>query len=200
MVDRTPADPSLDDAIVASAPSQVKRRPTVAREALLRGGNDAAFRTFVHGLLAFTARLEATRSGLAELVGLSGPQYTILISIAHLEEADDVSVSTVADHLHYSGAFVTLEVGRLVKKGLVSKRPSTRDRRRVRLAVTDAGRALLAELAPTQARVNDTLFSALDAPDLDRILDLLPGLIDGGDAATALLSYEIATAERGADT
>lgn len=166
----------------------------------MRGGNDAAFRTFVHGLLAFTARLEATRSGLAELVGLSGPQYTILISVSHLEEAGDVSVSTVAEHLHYSGAFVTLEVGRLVKKGLVSKRPSTRDRRRVRLAVTDAGRDLLAELAATQARVNDTLFSALEASDLDRILDLLPGLIEGGDAATALLSYEIVTSARGTET
>ncbi|MGX1307606.1 DNA-binding MarR family transcriptional regulator [Amorphus suaedae] len=177
-----------------------KRLPTAGRPALLRDGQDAAFRTFVHGLLAFTARLEATRSGLAELVGLSGPQYTILISVSHLEEAGDVSVSTVAEHLHYSGAFVTLEVGRLVKKGLLSKRPSTRDRRRVRLAVTDAGRDLLAELAATQARVNDTLFSALEASDLDRILDLLPGLIEGGDAATALLSYEIVTSARGTET
>ena len=200
MTDRNQADHVLEHASPIRAKGAGRRQPTVNREALLRDGHDAAFRSFVHGLLAFTERLEATRSGLGELVGLTGPQYTILISIAHLEEAGDVSVSTVADHLHYSGAFVTLEVGRLVKKGLVSKCPSTRDRRRVRLTVTEAGRALLAELAPTQARVNDTLFSALDARDLDRILALLPGLIEGGDAATAQVSYEIAAAARGTGT
>ncbi len=132
------------------------------------------------------------RSGLAELVGLSGPQYTILISILHLEADGAVAVSTVAEHLHYSGAFVTLEVGRLVKKGLVAKRTDIHDRRRVALSVTAKGRALLAELAPTQARANDTLFGSLSAADLDRILVLLPKLIEDGDAATALLGYEIA--------
>ncbi|ESR23443.1 MarR family winged helix-turn-helix transcriptional regulator [Lutibaculum baratangense] len=171
----------------------------MSRKDLLREGGDGAFRAFVHGLLAFTARLEATRNGLAGLVGLSGPQYTILISIAHLEEEGDVSVSTVAAHLHCSGAFVTLEVGRLVKKGLVSKRPSTTDRRRVRLSVTEKARRLLAGLAPTQSRANDTLFASLDARDLDRILELLPGLIAGGDAATALMGYEIATRDRKED-
>lgn len=190
------SDTSLASAADSATPGEVKRRPTVGRDALLRDGSDAAFRGFVHGLLAFTARLEATRNGLGELVGLSGPQYTILISIAQLEEAGDVNVSTVAEHLHYSGAFVTLEVGRLVKEGLVAKRPSTEDRRRVRLSVTTAGHELLAGLAPTQSRVNDVLFSALSARDLDRILALLPGLVEGGDAATSLISYELAARGR----
>lgn len=186
------ADPDTGE--LATAPT---RPLTVTDANLLREGSDVDFRRFVHGLLAFTARLEATRNGFGALVGLSGPQYTILISIAQLEATGDVNVSTVAEHLHYSGAFVTLEVGRLVKKGLVSKQPSPHDGRRVRLLVTAEGHDLLAGLAPTQSRVNDTLFSALEASDLDRILKLLPALIEGGDAATALISYELTA--RGGD-
>ncbi|ORE96356.1 MarR family winged helix-turn-helix transcriptional regulator [Acuticoccus yangtzensis] len=163
---------------------------TVNRPALVREGSDDAFRSVVHGLLAFTARLEAVRQGLGGLTDLSGPQYTILISIAHLSRAGDVSVSTVASHLHYSGAFVTAEVGRLAKKGLVEKAPNPSDGRRVNLTITHAGTERLNRMAETQAQVNDTLFAALGASDFDRLRVLLPGLIAGGDNALALLDYE----------
>lgn len=144
----------------------------------------------MHGLLAFTARLEATRQGLGAFIDLSGPQYSILISISHLSRSMDVSVSTVAGHLHYSGAFVTVEVGRLAKMGLVDKSPHPTDGRRVTLTVTPAGDARLGRLAPVQAAVNDTLFAALGPSDFDRMLTLLPGLVAGGDNALALLDYE----------
>lgn len=177
----------LDGASVA------KRRPpvTVTRKPLLRGGSDREFRRFVHGLLAFTARLHAIRNGLAALIGLSGTQYTILISIAHLEQDNDLSVGKIAEHLHISEAFVTIETGRLAKKGLVTKRANNHDRRRVHLNITPNGRELLSKLAPTQSRINDHLFGALRRRDFERFLELLPALLEGGDEAGALLEYEL---------
>ncbi len=164
---------------------------TVTRPALLQDGGDRAFREFVHDLLAFTARLQAIRDGFGGFLGLTGPQYTVLISIAHLERQGEVHVGTVAEHLHYSGAYVTIETGRLAAKGLITKRPSAGDRRRVRLAVTPAGRALLDALAAEQARVNDILFAPLEAGDFARLRALLPALVDSAEAAQARLAAAV---------
>ena len=58
---------------------------TVSRTELLRDGSDAQFRELVHTLLAFSARLESVRQEFGSHIGLSGVQYTILVSIAHLQ-------------------------------------------------------------------------------------------------------------------
>src|SRR5712671_3626088 len=109
---------------------------TVSRSELMIDGSDREFRSFVHGMLAFSARLEAVRSGFAAIIGLTGIQYTILISVNHLEQRGgvniqrgEVSVGMIAGHLHVSGAFVTIETGKLLKAGLLTKRPDPKDRR-----------------------------------------------------------------------
>src|SRR5215472_10241170 len=112
---------------------------TISRPELQIDGSDLEFRAYVHGMLAFAARLEGVRSGFAALIGLTGIQYTILISVSHLLREGEVSVSMIAGHLHVSGAFVTIETGKLLKMGLLTKRPDIHDRRRVCLSITKKG-------------------------------------------------------------
>jgi MarR family transcriptional regulator, organic hydroperoxide resistance regulator len=88
---------------------------TVTRKALLIAESDAAFRHLVHGLLAFSERLMAVRQGFGQVLGLTGIEYTTLVSIAHLLERSPVSVTSVASHLHLSGAFVTIVTNQLVR-------------------------------------------------------------------------------------
>lgn len=163
---------------------------TVSRPALLDDGSDDTFRELVHGLLAFTARLHAVRDGYASLVGLTGMQYTILISIAHLEAHGEVGISTIASHLHISGAFVTAETNQLVQRGLVEKHRGATDRRRVSLHVTSAGRGVLARLAPSQRQVNDTLFECLrDTAEMRQLGARIRELVGCADRALLLLEY-----------
>ncbi len=162
---------------------------TVTSPALLVDGSDQAFRTFVHRLLAFSARLEAVRSGFGSIIGLTGIQYTTLISIAHLQDGERVGVTRIAEDLGLTGSFVTLVSGQLVKLGLVEKQPDPEDRRRVRLRVTEKGMALLAELAPAQSEVNDLLFRPLDREMFQELSALMGKLISSGDEAVALVDY-----------
>ena len=108
---------------------------TVSRPALLEGGDDAMFRQLVHNLLAFSARLESIRAQFGAYLGLTGVQYTILISVNHLQDDQGVGVKALADHLGLSGAFVTIETGKLIKADLLRKRANPEDRRRVILEV-----------------------------------------------------------------
>ena len=170
---------------------------TVTRPALLQDGSDAAFRSLVHDLLAFSTRLEAIRQSFGESIGLTGIQYTILISVLHLQGARGVGVKEVAEHLSLSGAFVTIETGKLLKRGLIDKRTNPDDRRRVLLAVTDDGRDLLARLADVQQQVNDELFRALDAAQFKQLHAMAGGLVDGAKAAVRLSDYLTGRAEAG---
>ncbi len=100
---------------------------TVTRPELLVEGSDRAFRQFVHDTLAFSARLQQVRGQLGQVIGLSGTQYTVLIAIAHLRGMDErVGVNLVADHLHFSGAFTTIEINKLVACSTSSRRYSGR--------------------------------------------------------------------------
>ena len=176
------------------SPRRVKSRTraqplTVSRPELLANDSDGQFRAFVHGMLAFAARLEAVRDGFASLVGLTGIQYTILISISHLHADGDVTVSAVAGHLHLSGAFVTNETGKLLRLGLITKVQDLHDRRRVCLGVTSSGRELLSNLVPVQVPVNDVLFDFLSAQQFRAIGPLIDRIVGCGDRAISLLDY-----------
>ncbi|MEX0760653.1 MAG: MarR family transcriptional regulator [Tistlia sp.] len=179
---RDVADPSTS----ARPPLQ---EPTVGRDELLVEGSDREFRRLVHGLFAFFARHEAIRDGHARRIGLAGVEYTVLIAIARLSLDGEVSVKRVGEHLHVSGAFITTVSGKLARKGLISKRPSETDRRRVRLEVTRAGYELLNELAPYQRRVNDVEFGSVTRAEFRQLVGLVERLIVSGDEAIALQRY-----------
>lgn len=163
--------------------------PTVARRELLVGDSDATFRHFVHGLLAFSERVVAVREGFGQLIGLSGIQYTVLVSIAHLQDREQVSVSGVASHLYLSGAFITNVTNQLERLGLIRKSRSEKDRRRVDLVTTPQADELLERLAPAQQKVNDQLFEPLGRSQFVELARQMDALVSAGEKAVALLEY-----------
>ncbi|WP_182915402.1 MarR family winged helix-turn-helix transcriptional regulator [Rhodopseudomonas palustris] len=152
-------------------------------------GDDEVFRTFIHDFLAFSARVDQCRAGFGDCLGISGIAYTTLISIAHLQGEEGVGVSRIAEHLHLSGAFVTIEVSKLVKAGLVHKRANQEDRRRVLLTVTPKARKLLEQLVEIQAPVNDALFDCLSASEFRQLASMMARLVACGDKAVTLMSF-----------
>ena len=170
-----------------------KTRPhapaTVARAELLIDDTDETFRHFIHGWLAFSERVIAVRDGFGELIGLSGIQYSVLVSIAHLQEREKVSVSGVAAHLHFSGAFITTVTNQLERLGLVRKTRSEEDRRRIDLVTTPKADQLLERLAPMQQQVNDELFAPLSRAQFVELAERMDALVAAGDKAVGLLGY-----------
>ena len=169
------------------------RRPlplTASRAALLIDGSDTEFRELVHDMLAFAAAIQEVRNRLGGLIGLSGTQYTILMSIARLTgKVPELGVATLAEHLHLSGAFVTIEVNKLVAAGLVSKAVNPSDRRRVLLAVTPEAEQRLAELTRVQAPANDTLFGPLSGSEFRAMRSIIAKLAGTGERTLKLIDY-----------
>lgn len=136
---------------------------TVSQPALLKGGSDGKFRSLVHDLLTISTRMELVRDHLGSHIGVSGPQYSVLVAVAHLQGDSGTSVSAVAKALHVSTAFVASETGKLAQRGLVDKRTSPDDRRVVLLNISAAGRATIGRIGAHIRNINDLFFGALDA-------------------------------------
>lgn len=173
-------------------PARSAKAPlTVTRPQLLVNGSDQEFRRLVHGLLSYLAIHTSIRDGYAEILGLAGQQYTILLCIRHLGTTTPVSVRTIADQLRLSGSFITVETNKLEAMGLVRKDRQSNDRRMLSLTVTPRGNALLDSIAPMRQQVNDVQFGCLSAGEFRQLVAVIYRLMDSGDRALSLLRYLI---------
>jgi len=142
----------------------------------LHDGSDLEFRKFVADLFAAVAGMQSLRRALASSVGLSAAEYSVVLATWHLQKKGPVGISAIARHLHVAAANVTADVGQLVNKGLLKKRPHPRDTRAVQVELTDSGKKVLAQLTPLLRQINDRLFSGnkpSDIPILSRFVQHL---------------------------
>ena len=156
--------------------------PTVSHPALLEGGSDARFRVLVADLVSIAEDMQAARAAFGRRIGLSGPAYSILMTVAERHAEGGIGVGDIARRLHVSGAFVTTEAGKLVRAGLLEKRPNPADGRAVLLTLAAEGRRRVAAVAPFVRATNDALFGVLEAEEV-RALARIAARIAGRDDA-----------------
>lgn len=104
---------------------------------------------------------------------LSVPQFRALL---YLQRHPGASLSAVSDHLGLTPPSTSKLVDGLVARGLLERRSSTTDRRRLMLAVTPSGASLL-ELAreSTQAHLAEAL-ARLDGDRRAAVLEAMQSL------------------------
>ncbi|MGB0629429.1 MAG: MarR family winged helix-turn-helix transcriptional regulator [Alphaproteobacteria bacterium] len=158
---------------------------SVSRPELLDpDGRDQSFRALVYDLLSVGARMQEVRDRLAKTIGVTGPQYAILMAIAHMQDDErGAGVRSVARRLHVSGPFITAQVNVLVKADLVAKHPNPEDGRGVILRLTELGEAQLLAIAPEIQRANDTFFGPLSATEFRVLADLAARLEESSELA-----------------
>lgn len=137
----------------------------------------------IYDLLHLEAQMREARDRLAAAIGVSGPGYAIMMVVG--QHGRGIRVGDVADLLHVSGAFVTLEAGRLVRLGIVDKRPDPDDRRAVLLHLSPEGRDRIASVADRIRLVNDYFFGDLDRQEFEAMSRVARKL--GGKSVAALL-------------
>ena len=158
--------------------------PSVSRKALLVGGSDLAFRGVVDDLVRLSARLQAVRGGLAAKIGVTPPQYNIVMFLARHAPPGGLRLGRVAEALDVSLSFIVAEVRRLRRKRLVVVRRDPSDGRATLASLSMSGERALESAAPVMRRVNDRLFAALSRAELLELGRLAAAL--HADSAAAL--------------
>ena len=134
---------------------------SVTRPEILIDGSDREFRRLIHRMLIGQARLAVVRECIAGRIGVSGTQYTMLMSVLHLQGTAGVSITALADYLEVTGPHVTGIIGKLVAGGFVRKAVNPKDRRGVLVKLTPAGRKKLLQAFAFISEVNDRLFEGV---------------------------------------
>jgi DNA-binding MarR family transcriptional regulator len=161
---------------------------TVSRTALLQAGSDQSFRALVADLLTISTRMEIVREHFGSRMGISGPQYSVMIAVAHLQGSNGIGVSALAQALHVSSAFIASEAGKLVRRKLLLKRTNPVDRRGVLLSVAPAGRLAVDRVSAEIRAVNDLFFVALDAASFAALKDVAGALVESSSKAVRYIS------------
>ena len=162
--------------------------PTISSGALLERGSDRRFRALVNDLFTIASRMEVVRSHLGRRMGISGPQYSVLVAVAHLQGGRGASVGAVARAMHVSSAFIAAETGKMARHGLLLKRPNPQDRRGVLLSLAPAGRPRIDRVAAEIRAINDLFFGALDAPLFYALSAAAAALVKGSGRAVHYLN------------
>lgn len=91
--------------------------------------------------------------------GLSRAEFEILGTLRRMDR--ELTPGRIARETFASGAAVTKRVRELERRGLLARRPDTRDRRVAHLTLTGEGKALIDRLLPEQLRYERSLLSGV---------------------------------------
>jgi DNA-binding MarR family transcriptional regulator len=164
--------------------------PSVSVPSLLRGGNDRTFQQLVFDFFTISARIEQVRVHFASRMGISGPQYSVLRAVAALQDSDGVSIGVVAEHLHVTSTFITVQSGVLAQRGLLKKREDLTDRRISRLSLTLNGERLVDAIVNELRSVNNVFFGVLRREEFDVLSAIMKKLVGSSRAAILQISAQ----------
>jgi DNA-binding MarR family transcriptional regulator len=138
--------------------------------------NQDVIRRFTWEIASISVYLEELRHFWAKTLGISGPQWMIVMALADLDEGEGVPVNAVSKMLHVDPSFVTTQSKLLEKKGLVRRKTSTEDARIVNMSLSDKTSKHLANLASQQETLNEFIFSEFSAGEINELTGKLTAL------------------------
>ena len=138
--------------------------------------NQDVVRRFAWEIASIGVHLEEIRYFWAKTLGISGPQWMIVVALADLDKGGGVPVNAVSKMLHVDPSFVTTQSKLLEKNGFIRRTPSAEDARIVNMSLTDKTYKHLASLASKQEALNEFIFAEFGAVELDKLTGKLGAL------------------------
>ncbi len=113
----------------------------------------------------------------AKQVGISGPQWVVLMRIA---SGVGSSAAELCRRIGYDSGSMTRMLDRLVGLGLIRRDRSDDDRRVVRLSLTEAGQAMYPRLRPIAIDVLNRHLAGFTPSEVDQLMDFLHRILKNG--------------------
>ena len=155
------------------------------------GKNHDIARQFAWEIAAINVHLQEIRYFWAQALGVSGPQWMILMALADLDQGEGVPVKVVSKMLHVDPSFVTTQSKMLEKKGFMRRKTSGDDARVVQMSLTDKTYKLFAGLASEQEALNNFIFAEFSDRELSEFNDKLAALKNRIEKASLKLTVGI---------
>ena len=128
--------------------------------------NQDVIRRFAWEIASISVHLEEIRHFWAKTLGISGPQWMMVVALADLDQGEGVPVNAVSKMLHVDPSFVTTQSKLLEKKGFIRRKSSAEDARIVKMSLTDKTYKHIAALASQQEELNNFIFAEFSDREL----------------------------------
>jgi DNA-binding MarR family transcriptional regulator len=109
--------------------------------------------------------------------GLSGPSFSVLVTLARIGDEGGVSQRRLMDELGLTSGTISVRMDRLVEQGLVDRRPDPASKRNSLITLTERGRELFERVVPAHLANERRLLSALDDDERALLAGLLRKLL-----------------------
>jgi DNA-binding MarR family transcriptional regulator len=153
--------------------------------------NQELAKAFAWEVAAANVYFQEIRHFWAKILGISGPQWMILMALSDLDKGEGVSVKEVSKMLHVDASFVTTQSKMLEKKGFMRRRTSDDDARVVNMSLTDKSYKQIASLASRQEKLNAFIFEDFSYEDLQTFVAKLASLNSRLEKASVRVALDI---------
>ena len=153
--------------------------------------NQDVIRRFTWVIASINVHLEELRYFWAKALGISGPQWMIVMALHDLDQGEGVPVNAVSKKIHVDSSFVTTQSKLLEKKGFLRRKTSSEDARIVQMSLTDKAYKHLAGLAERQEALNEYIFAELNDRQLAELNETMAALQSRLEKATLKAAADI---------
>src|SRR6266581_6526107 len=156
-----------------------------------RGNNDEIVRRFLWDIAAVNIHLDEIRQFWARILGISGPQWMILMAVSDLDKGDGVPVKDVSAALRVDPSFVTTQSKMLEKMSLLRRAASREDARVVLMSLSEKARKHATSLSAKQELFSKFIFSEFNETSIKDLLGKLSLLENRLEKAALKLSADL---------
>ncbi|MDI4233620.1 MarR family transcriptional regulator [Bradyrhizobium sp. 31Argb] len=128
-----------------------------------------SIRQFGREIASLHASLDELYQSWAKTLGITGPQWKIMLILADAGDDSGLSVGKVSKILNVEASFVTTQSKILEKEGLIQRKTSRRDGRIVNLSLTHRALEHLEGLAPRRDSLIEFIFAEFAPGELDEL-------------------------------
>jgi DNA-binding MarR family transcriptional regulator len=172
------AAPDGDISHAGAFPTDERFPPlTISLEAFVKNGSDREFRQLIFEMMRLQNQMQRHSDQFARYIGTNNAQFHVMMIMA---QTPDLTVSQIAELMNVTSQFVTIEIGNLIRKGIVEKRPNESDRRSSFLNLTSKGKDLVRELALVLRRANNLHFRSLTKDRARTLREIIHAIVEDG--------------------
>lgn len=156
----------------------------------LAGKNQELLRQFTWDIAAINVHLDGIRYFWAKELGISGPQWMILMAIGDLDRGKGVPVKDVSAMLHVDPSFVTTQSKMLEKNGFLRRIPSREDARVVLMSLSDKASKKIATLSSRRDALHAFVLAEFDPNALQEVVSHMARLKVRLEKANLMLAVD----------
>jgi DNA-binding MarR family transcriptional regulator len=152
---------------------------------------DRAITDFIWNVVEINSQLEDIHTSWAALLGITEPQWLILMAITELDDGPGVAGIDIANKLRVHPAFVTNQTKALEKGGFLSRRPGADDARFFLMSLTTKATTEIEKLSKRKLALNSTMFNEIDEKTLADLNVALAMIARNARLAARLLAIDV---------